>query len=827
MRELRIAYGKKSNAKVWKNATITWDALCEKLRTTIKTNETAEEYRSMRRAEKDAVKDKGGFVGGYLRDGRRLSQNVECRSFLTLDADEAEPCFLEHFAEHCKHAAAIYTTHGSTPQDPRVRIIVPFEKDISPDCYVAVARYYAAEWGIDQFDDCSFRVNQLMFWPTTPADVEYVCKVIPGPFLNAMEYLEQHPNWRDCSMLPASSREQAVRVSDGRKQEDPLSKDGTVGAFCRTYTIQETIRKFLGSVYAESTVEGRYDYIPGEGSAGVVVYDDKYCYSHHATDPAGGRLLNAFDLVRVHRFGEEDEKTSFLKMCGLAESDELVCETIQQEKLAEAQKEFESFTESGEEPIPFGKYSIEAFPVDALPLDIADYICAVAESTQTPVDMAGTAVLSLISVCIQGKYVVQGKPDWIEPLNTFTNIIASPSERKSAVLHAIVSPADDYEVQFNQRHAGEVESSKMQKRILERRQKSVEDMVAKGKAQPDEIRKIADEIAAYKVRKPLRLYVDDITTEKLVSVMASNDGRAALISSEGGIFDTLAGIYTRNVNIDVMLKGYSGDTIRMDRIGRESESIMHPALTILLMTQPKVVSDVLSNKTFRGRGLTARFLYCLPTSTVGERKFQSRSVSEQIYRRYESKIINMLEEEYPAEPEVIALSTSASTLLTAFAEELEPKLKKDYTEISDWAGKLVGNTLRIAGLLCRASVYRSEDFLRDHEYLVVDEKTMSNAIRLGRYFLSHALAVYDVVPESAMYKQADLILQKIREKGMKEFDRRKAMRACRTFKTAAEIQPILDFLDDYGYIIRQPEKTYTAGRPPLPKYVTHPSVLSE
>lgn len=144
---------------------------------------------------------------------------MECRSFLTLDADEAEPCFLEHFAEHCKHAAAIYTTHGSTPQDPRVRIIVPFEKDISPDCYVAVARYYAAEWGIDQFDDCSFRVNQLMFWPTTPADVEYVCKVIPGPFLNAMEYLEQHPNWRDCSMLPASSRSRrcACRTAGSRR----------------------------------------------------------------------------------------------------------------------------------------------------------------------------------------------------------------------------------------------------------------------------------------------------------------------------------------------------------------------------------------------------------------------------------------------------------------------------------------------------------------------------------------------------------------------------------------------------------------------------------
>ena len=479
-----------------------------------------------------------------------------------------------------------------------------------------------------------------------------------------------------------------------------------------------------------------------------------------------------------------------------------------------------------ESPIPFGRYDLEPFPTDALPPDIGAYVEAVAESTQTPVDMAGTAALTLVSVCVQGKYVIQGKADWTEPLNTFSNIIASPSERKSAVLHAVVSPADNYEVQFNLRNAGRVEDSKMQKRILERRQKAIEDKVAKGNAEPGELERIAQEIAEFREEKPLHLYVDDITTEKLVSVMASNHGRAALISSEGGIFDTLAGIYTKNVNIDVMLKGYSGDTIRVDRIGRESESIMNPSLTILLMTQPKVISDVLSNATFRGRGLTARFLYCLPTSSVGDRRFQSRPVPEALYQRYEQKIVNMLEEEYRGEPRTIKLSPEASDLLTAFAEEIEPRLKTDYAEIADWAGKLVGNTLRIAGLLCRADVCCAPEFLNDDSALVVSAGVMESAIRLGRYYLSHALAVYDVIPEATMHRDANRILDMIRERGLKEFNRREAMRYCRTFKTVAEIQPVLDFLDDYGYIIRKPEKVMTGGRPPLPKYVVNPAVLS-
>lgn len=826
MRKLSIAYGRSSNAKSWKNSVTTWDDLCAKLKTTVRTRETVAEYKAMTKTDKAAVKDKGGFVGGYLKDGRRLVQNVEYRSFLTLDADKAQTGFIDRFVRECEYAAVIYTTHGHTPDEPRVRIILPFEEDITPDCYAAVARYFTAMWGIDQFDECSYRINQLMYWPTTPSDGEYICKLVSKPFLNAVEFLDAYPDWKDCSKLPISSKEKEVKTHDGKKQEDPLAKNGIVGVFCRTYTIQDTISKFLSDIYAPSAMEGRYDYIAGEGTAGVVVYDDKFAYSHHATDPAGGKLLNAFDLVRLHRFGNEDEKTSFLKMCELAENDELVKEVLNKEKLEQAQKDFEEKTSKWEEPIPFGRYEIEKFPVDALPPDIGDYAKAVSESTQTPVDMVGTSVLTLSAVCIQGKYVIMGKPDWIEQLSMFANIIAYSSERKSAVLHAAAKPLDNYEIQFNIRNAAHVESSKMRKRILERRQKAIEDKVAKGNTEVEELEQIAQEIADFQEEKPLHLYVDDITTEKLVSVMASNNGRAALISSEGGIFDTLAGIYTKNVNIDVMLKGYSGDTIRVDRIGRESESIMNPALTILLMTQPKVISDVLSNATFRGRGLTARFLYCLPVSSVGSRNFQSTPVPDEIYQRYEKKMVNMLQEEYPPKAEVIKLSDEALKLLTDFANEIEPKLKTEYAEIADWVGKLVGNTLRIAGVLCRAEIMRAPEFLTENEPLVVSGKTMENAIKLGRYYLSHALAVYDVIPEASMHKQANRILKMIKEKKLSEFDRRIAMRNCRVFKTVAEIQPVLDFLDDYGYIVRQPEKTSSNGRPPLPKYTVNPAVMS-
>lgn len=825
MRELKIAYGRSSRAKSWTNKTTEWADLCGKLQTTHRTGETVDEYKTMSRIEKEKVKDRGGFVGGYLKDGRRLAKNVECRSFLSLDGDSAEPGFIERFEAGCGYAAVLYTTHGHTPEAPRVRIVIPFAEDISPDCYIAVARYYAAEWGIDQFDPCSYKVNQLMYWPTTPSDGEYICLVIDGPFMDAMEFLGQYPDWRDCSKLPTSGKEKVVRATEGKKQEDPLAKEGIVGVFCRTYTIQEAIAKFLSDIYAESAVDGRYDYIPGEGSAGVVVYDDKFAYSHHATDPAGGRLLNAFDLVRAHRFGEDDDKTSFLKMCRLAESDSLVEEELEKERLAQAKKDFEKVNSEWEEPLPFGRHTIMPFPLDALPAAIRNYAAAISESVQTPVDMAGCAALSVIAASVQGKYSILGKKDWTEPLNIYLTEIAPPSERKSAIQHAMVRPISDYENRYNQVNAAAVETSRMHRRILERRQKAIEDQFAKGKAEQSDVDEIARQLTEYEERKPLRLFADDITPEKLASVLSENNGRMALLSSEAGIFDTLAGAYSKSVNIDVMLKSYSGDQIRVDRIGRESENIINPTLTVLLMAQPNVISRVLSNETFRGRGLTARFLYCMPASAVGGREYRSKPVSDEVYQAYERCVYNMLEDEYSPEAEVITLSPEADALMEAFSQELEPKLVKEYAEIADWCGKLAGNVLRIAGLLCRAGVYRSHDFLDDPELLVVDGQTMENAIKLGRYFLNHAQAIFNVLPENAMFQNAHKVLKMISEKGLKEFSRRTAMRNCQTFKRVEEIQPVLDFLEDYGYIaVVEGPVTYGKGRPPMPKYVVNPWV---
>lgn len=351
MRDLPIAYGNSCYAKTWSNKTIRFDALCDRLSTTIRTSETAEEYPKLAKADRDRAKDKGGFVGGQLRDNRRKRENVACRSMLTEDVDHAAADFIQRFSDECRYTACLYTTHGHTPDAPRVRIVVPLTRDVTPEEYTAIARYFADEWGIDQFDECSYRPHQLMYWPTTPANGEYIFRRIDGEWLDPDTYLAAHPNWRDCSLLPTSSRESTVRSQTAAKQENPLEKEGVVGAFCRAYAIEYAIEYFLSDVYEPSEAEGRYDYIPADSSAGVVVYDGKFAYSHHATDPACGMLLNAFDLVRLHLFGGEDDRCapdtapgklpSFKAMTDLALKDERVKAVFAQERMAQATEEFD------------------------------------------------------------------------------------------------------------------------------------------------------------------------------------------------------------------------------------------------------------------------------------------------------------------------------------------------------------------------------------------------------------------------------------------------------------------------------------------------------
>ncbi|HZK02248.1 MAG TPA: hypothetical protein VFC96_05225, partial [Anaerovoracaceae bacterium] len=250
MRKLKIAYGNNRFAKKWSNKIITFDELCNRLENTVRTSETVEEYPHLPKKERDGVKDKGGFVGGWLKEGRRKREMIECRSVLTLDGDKIDKDFIKRYESDNKYTSCLYSTHGHTAANPRLRIIIPLTRDISSDEYAAITRYYAARWDIDQFDECSYRPHQLMYWPTSPSNGDYIFQRFDGDWLDPDKYLEAHPSWRDCSLLPTSSRENAVISRDMKHQKDPLEKEGIIGAFNNVhYPIQTFIETALSDIY--------------------------------------------------------------------------------------------------------------------------------------------------------------------------------------------------------------------------------------------------------------------------------------------------------------------------------------------------------------------------------------------------------------------------------------------------------------------------------------------------------------------------------------------------------------------------------------------------
>ena len=314
-----IATGKSRSARSWTSKKMTWSALASKLAEPTVTNETAAEYAKMSKADQGQKKDVGGFVGGYIPgNGRRIRGAVKERYLITLDADNpGEDFIVDLDMELGGMEYVLYSTHSHTADNPRYRVIIPVDRPMTPDEYQAVSRRIADNIGIEFFDPSTHQAERLMYWPSGPKDVEYVYQRGEGNLVSVDQCLGTYRDWRDTSLWPTSDKESQIRLDAAKKQGNPLEKKGLIGAFCRSYSITEAIHKFLPEVYEPTAVEDRYTYVAGSSVGGLVIYDnDTFAYSNHATDPISGKLVNAFDLVRIHLFGDKDpaDETSVTKL---------------------------------------------------------------------------------------------------------------------------------------------------------------------------------------------------------------------------------------------------------------------------------------------------------------------------------------------------------------------------------------------------------------------------------------------------------------------------------------------------------------------------------
>jgi hypothetical protein len=473
-----------------------------------------------------------------------------------------------------------------------------------------------------------------------------------------------------------------------------------------------------------------------------------------------------------------------------------------------------------DKPIPFDTIQTPDFPTECLPPPVAAFVEALAESTQTPPEMAAVLSLGVLATALQSKFDLEVTSDWKEPLCLYTVANAPPGERKSAVIGALTKPVYSYEAERREAEAIEIRQNQDERSMLEQRLEAAKKAAAKAKgdnalAAREEALEISAELAEFKDMHPFRALVDDTTPEKLVDIMDTQDGCITVSSAEGGLFDSMSGRYDKSSNFDVYLKGHAGDPITVDRIGRKPNYVKEPRLTMMLTIQPEVVNGLMNNATLRGRGLCGRFLYVKCKSKVSRRNVNPPPIPNEVKYQYNLFVKDILSSQYKG---TIRLSEEAQKLRIQYAETVEQRLGDTLEHMRDWGGKAVGAMLRIAAL-----IHASEVKVNPAE-VNISAETVAAAIKIMEVLCVHAMATYQDMGEDGTFEDAKYLLRRINESGQDEISKRDLWHICKgKFKKVEAMEPALQTLIDMGYVREIEQKT---GGRPTRKLIVNPLTKS-
>jgi putative DNA primase/helicase len=466
---------------------------------------------------------------------------------------------------------------------------------------------------------------------------------------------------------------------------------------------------------------------------------------------------------------------------------------------------------------------LEAFrlpEMKPIPGIIGKFSQAVATATETPIELSQGLVLAAVASACQGRYMVQVKSGYSEPVNVWIVVALDSGNRKSSVLIEVTRPLISWESQKRFEMEEEIRRATSRRASQEVRLKSLRSKY--GKAKISDLEKIEKEIQDLElefVEVPVspRVWCDDVTTEHLGTLMAAHKGRMSVLSAEGGIIDTISGRYSNGIlNMDLYLKGHSGDPVRVDRGSREPIYMRDPSLTMGLSPQPDVLKNMANIPGFRGRGFIARIGYLLPGSKLGFRSLETKPVPEQIRDEYE-RVIHYLLDIEPCKndrgesvPYILNLSKEAYQEWMNFSKVVEVNLCEGgkFEYITDWAGKLPGFAIRLSGLLhCIEDPH--QPWTRE-----ISLDTMSQALETASIFSHHALAVFDLMGADKALQGSRRIWRWVERGRFKQFSKRDCYNSLKgSFPRVQNIEPCLDVLEERGYIAAV--KQQTGGRPTI------------
>jgi hypothetical protein len=467
------------------------------------------------------------------------------------------------------------------------------------------------------------------------------------------------------------------------------------------------------------------------------------------------------------------------------------------------------------------------FPVDALPPWMGRQVYAVADSFQVAVDLPAMFALGALSTVIMGhvKVRVTGT-DWTEHTNLYLTAALPPGAGKTPAFKAMARCVTDLEAELIAEAQQTIREASIKRAVLEKQAKQAFDSAAMKSGTIDQAVKAQADFEALEIPCPPRLLADDATPESLAVVMAEHGGRMALLSDEGDIFDIMAGQYSgqgKSTNLSPYLKGHSAGSIKQDRIGRARVSIAEALLTVCVSTQPRVLAKLGENPELAGRGLSSRFMYCVPRSNVGYRDryavLNERDADAQTTYDEAIKDLGRKWRRYSF-PVVLNLTVEARDLFLEWDQLLEGELRPGapLASVAEWAMKLRSSVLRLAGLLHVADGASGD----------ITVATMRRVLAVASYWTDHALRVH-----ATWGAEADAVMRRARQivtwatktgEERDSFTVREAYMECRNHDNSLKVDGAIEALErliDLGWLRADSELVTGRGRK-SPTLTVHP-----
>ncbi len=635
--------------------------------------------------------------------------------------------------------------------------------------------------------------------------------------------------------LTQASRDRTVLVAEGEKAVEALIAHG-----------------FLATTNSEGAGKWSHDLSTALVDRNVVVLPDNDEAGQHHADAVAASLVGVVATLRVVALPGLPQKGDAADWFAAGHTpDELrsVVAAARPWARPSAPANLDASEDEWIDPTPLHAFERPSFPVDALPDWVVARVEEVSRQTQTRADAAAMLALAVLATCVQKRFKVCVSPEreWFQPLCLWVLVALASGNRKSAVYKAMTKVLSDHQRDAAAEMELEIKQAETQHAIIQNRLEQIKREAGKleaekGVSSPEAIkaRRRAEEATQqlhdHMVPKAPRFTADDVTPEKLVGLMQEHEGRMAIFSPEGGIFQIMSGIYSQGVpKIDVYLKAQDAEDVAVDRVGGRNEYVHEATLSVGVAVQPTVLQDMTSREAMRGRGLLGRFLYAVPESTVGTRDIDRTVVrNSRVGDAYKARVLALLSE-IPARrddkgrlvPEVLSFDDAGLDEMEWFEEWMEPHLGEgsEFEPINEWASKLTGQVGRIAALL----------HLADHatdpnaHLLPIGGDTAARAGRIGQYLIEHAKAAYATMSANPQLYLAERVLKRLEAMGAVEFTRADLWRSMRNhseLQGPESLDTPLEILEEHGYVRRLVEGPKGAGRPSK-RYQSNPRWITK